>query len=326
MIGSALYRKRPGLYRKRPGTAAEWFAARRGDTDAKLDRQFQEWLAERASHAEEYALCEITWEVSREAANQMSEPSRPRHTGVVLQRRAAISLLAAAVAGLVIWFWPPSTQTWTTAAGEQRTLVLEDGSRVTLNTRTRIVARFARRARAIELQEGEAFFEVAKDASRPFTVSTSLGSARAVGTRFNVYLEDRRLAVTTEEGRVLVDSAATGKGVLVEAGTQAELRPGMAHAIVKAADLTTALNWLTQRLEVDNAPLESVLRDFSRYTAIPVRADTPAIAALRVSAVLRTGDVAALEATLKGAFELEIERRSGEFVVIDPKTDEARSQ
>lgn len=310
-------------FRKVPKTAAEWFAARRGVAGEKLDHQFQEWLAERPSHAEEYALCEITWEVSREAANQVPEPGRPQHSGVNLQRCAAASLLAAAVAGLVIWFWPATTQTWTTAPGEQRTLMLDDGSRVTLNTRTRIVARFARRVRAIELQEGEAFFEVARDPSRPFTVSTSLGSARAVGTRFNVYLDDRRLAVTTEEGRVLVDSAATGNGVLVNAGTQAELRPGMPHAIVKAADLTATLNWLTQRLEVDNVPLEFVLRDFSRYTTMPVRAETAAIAALRVSAVLRTGDIQALEATLKGAFELEIERRSGEFVVTDPKTHQA---
>jgi ferric-dicitrate binding protein FerR (iron transport regulator) len=100
----------------------------------------------------------------------------------------------------------------------------------------------------------------------------------------------------------------------------------MPHATVKAADLTATLNWLTQRLEVDDVPLEFVLRDFSRYTTMPVRAETAAIAALRVSAVLRTGDIQALEATLKGAFELEIERRSGEFVVIDPKTRQAGPQ
>ena len=313
------------LRRRRPTTAAEWFTARRGGSNPRLDRQFQAWLAKDGTHGEEYALCEIIWEVSGEAAHQVPEPRRLPHAAASLHRRAAALAIAATAAGLVIWFWPSATQTWATAPGEQRTLLLEDGSSVTLNTRTRIAVRFTHREREIVLQGGEAYFDVARDSSRPFTVRTSLGSAHAVGTRFNVYLADRRLAVTTEEGRVLVANAATNSGVLVEAGRQAELRPGMPRAIVEPADLTATLNWLTRRLEVDDEPLGSVLEDFSRYTTTPIRADTPAIAALRVSAVLRTGDVAALEATLKGAFGLTLERRGSELVVAAPGTDETMS-
>ena len=307
---------------RRPATAAEWFAARRRATSARLERQFQAWLAAEPAHREDYALCEIAWEVSAVAAQEMPEPRRELHAGTVLRRRAAPVLLAAALAAITVWFWPASAQTWSTGAGEQRTLVLEDGSRVMLNTRTRIDVRFARHERAVRLVGGEAFFEVAKDAARPFTVRTPLGSVRAVGTRFNVYLEERRLAVTTEEGRVLVDSATAGNGVLVDAGRRAELAAGMVRARVEPADVAAALNWRTQRIEVDNESLENVLRDFSRYTPLPVRAATPAIAALRVSAVLRTGDVAALEATLQGAFGLHIERRSDAFMVVAPAEDD----
>jgi transmembrane sensor len=313
--------------RTRARTAAEWFAVRLGGTDPKLDRQFADWLAEDSAHGEEYALCEITWEVSQDAAKEVPEPTSrarlPDRFGV--SRRAAAVVLAAATIAAVVWWWPPATLAYSTAAGEQRTVVLEDGSRVTLNTRTRILVRFARRDRNVVLEEGEAFFEVSKNASRPFTVRTPIGSARAIGTRFNMYLEARQLSVTIAEGSVLVESVS-GNGVLVDAGRRAELRTGMPRAAVEPADLNAALGWMSQRLEVNNAPLADVLREFSRYTSMPIHADTPAIAALRVSAILRTGDLDALQATLEGAFGLGIERRDGELFVVDTKARGRKSQ
>ncbi len=311
--------------RKKARTAAEWFALRLGGTDSTLDRQFEAWLAKDPAHGEEYALCEITWEVSMDAAKEMPEPTsqaRFADRGVVARRGIAFAIAAAALAA-VIWWWPAASRAYATDAGEQRTLVLEDGSQVTLNTRTRITVRFARRARDIVLEDGEAFFEVSRDASRPFTVHTSLGSARAVGTRFNVYLENRQLAVTIAEGHVLIEGTS-GDRVLVDAGQRAELRRGMPRASVAPADLNAALGWMSRRLEANNTPLGDVLRDFSRYTKIPIHADTPAIADLRVSAVLRTGDLEALQATLKGAFGLEIEQRDRDLLVVDPKTREGR--
>lgn len=303
---------------RRPTSAAEWFALRHGGAGLRRERQFRAWLDASPRNAEDYALCEIAWEVSAGAAQALPEPRRVLRSATLGRRGMVGAVLAAALAGVVIGFWPAGTRTWSTGAGEQRTLLLEDGSHVTLNTRTRVEVRYTRRERALRLLEGEAFFEVAKDAGRPFTVRTALGSARAVGTRFNVYLEDARLAVTIEEGRVEVAGAGGGQGVLVDAGRCAELRRGMARANVARADLAAALDWRDQRIEVTNDSLGSVLRDFSRYTPLPVRAATPAIAALRVSAVLRTGDIAALEATLRGAYGLVVERQGDAYVVVRP--------
>lgn len=312
----------------RPRTAAQWFAARLGGGDAKIERQFQDWLRQDPAHGEEYALCEIAWEVSHEAADAMPEErlSPALSRGLIARRAFALAISGVAAAMVTIWLWPPAPRAYETAPGEQRTLVLEDGSRVTLNTRTRMTVRLARHAREVVLEKGEAFFEVSKSPARPFTVRTSMGSVRAVGTRFNVYLEQRRLSVTTEEGRVQVDSTVPGNGVLVDAGRHAELIEGMSRAVVESADLGAALGWLTRRLEVDNGTLGDVLGDFSRYSSLPIRADTPAVAALRVTAVLRSGDIEALQATLRGAFGLEMERRGGELVVIDPKLRGASSR
>ena len=310
--------------RRRPNTAAEWFAARRRGSDTKLDRQFREWLLKDPAHGEEYALCEISWEASRDAAREMPEPKSRRTAGRAVLPRLAIAVsLAGLSAVLVLWVWQSPARAYETAPGEQRTVLLEDGSRVTLNTRTRMSVRLTRRVREVVLQGGEAFFQVFADASRPFTVRTSLGSARAVGTRFNVYLEDGSLSVTTQEGNVEVDSMIAGNGVLVGAGRHAEIRPGMQRAVVEPVELGAALGWLSGRLQAENEPLGDVLKDLSRYTRVPLRADTPSVAALRVSAVLRTGDTEALRAALKGAFGLELERRGNDFVVFDPNAHAA---
>lgn len=303
-------------FRRRPRSAAEWFAARQGGLDARRERRFQDWLAADPAHAEDYALCEIAWAVSRDAAAGLPVP-QPARTHRRLQRRLAAVAAVAAAAGLAILLWPAAAPQWSTGPGEQRALVLEDGSRVMLNTRTRIEARFARREREIVLVTGEAFFEVAKDPARPFIVRTALGSARAVGTRFNVFYDARRLAVTTEEGRVMVAGPAAGE-VLVAAGRRAMLDATTTRVQVADTDVAATLNWMAQRIEADNQPLVQVLAEFSRYTPLPVRAATPEIGALRVSAVLRTGDIEALQAALNGAFGLDIERRADAFVVVAP--------
>jgi transmembrane sensor len=303
--------------RHRSWTAAQWFAARLHDA-SRLERPFEQWLAADPRHAEEYALCEITWELSRRAAELVPMPMGPAQYRGRSRPRAAVLAVAIVISGIAIAVWPRA-QTWTTAPGERRTVVLSDGSRITLNTRTRLTARISWHAREVQLREGEAFFEVTKDPGRPFTVNTSLGSARALGTRFNVYVDGRDLAVTTEEGRVLVRNSAGAPGVTVDAGHQAKLEAGQPRADLAAADVRAALDWTTGRLDVSNVPLESALRDFSRYTELPVRADSPAIGALRVSGVLRTGDMQALKVLLKGAFGLEVQRFGDEWLVVEPK-------
>lgn len=296
-----------------PTSAAQWFAARRGREDAQAEQAFRQWLAQDPANAEEYALFDIAWAVSGEAARR-AEVQVPRGRGRAL-RLGAAAAVAALAAGISFWFWPAPWTDWNTTAGEQRTLVLEDGSRIMLNTRTHIEVRLTRQHRDVRLLDGEAYFEVAKDQSRPFIVQTSLGSARAVGTQFNVYLARSHLAVTTAEGRVLVNGA-TGGGVLVDAGNQAQVNGPALSASVAAVNVSSALSWRAQRLEVDDMPLARVLQEFSRYTALPVRAGSDAIGALRVSAVLRTGDLDALRATLKGAFGLSIQQRGEEYLVL----------
>lgn len=302
---------------KQPCTAAEWFAARLQPHDAELDRAFREWLAAEPANADDYALCEISWSLSSRAAREIPVPNVSRSRRLLLA--GAATLAAFAVGGGIYLAWPVSAQEWTTGPGEQRTVLLQDGSRLNLNTRTRLRVTLTRNSRNIELEEGEAYFEVTKDASRPFTVRTALGSARAVGTHFNVYLRPSRLSVTTTEGRVLVSGSTRERGVYVDAGRQADLEAGSSTATVTAADPGSSLGWRKHRMEVNDVPLSQVLQEFSRYTALPVRAADPGVGALRVTAVLRTGDLGALETTLREAFGLTLQKDSAGYRVHDPR-------
>jgi transmembrane sensor len=302
-----------------PSTAAEWFAARRAAHDAELEQRFARWLAEDPRNGDEYALCDLTWELSADPAASLASVVPPRRWPRRMAAAAlALAACAAVVAVVVPRLAPPAPLRFATAAGEQRSIALADGSHVTLNTRSTLEVRIDRAQREIRVLAGEAFFAVAMDASRPFVVETPLGRARAVGTRFNVFLVDDRVEVSTEEGRVLVQSGnRDGDSVVTTPGTRATLERGVQSPRVDAADLARIENWRARRLEFDQVRLDDALAEMSRYTALPIRAGSAEIGRTEVSAVLKVGDIAALRATLKGAFGLELVATSDAWIVTD---------
>ncbi len=118
----------------------------------------------------------------------------------------AASLLVLVVAGA--FFYDPRG-TYSTATGEERSVRLEDGSTLDLNSQSKVRVRFSAHERSVELLQGQALFRVAKDAARPFIVSTDTTQVRAVGTQFDVYRKNSGTVVTVIEGHVAVLPEAT---------------------------------------------------------------------------------------------------------------------
>jgi transmembrane sensor len=301
-----------------PRTAAQWFAARRSGRNEDLERRFSAWLAASAANFEAYALCELTWELSVTAAAGMTASP----AAVAWYRRSIVRVAAAAVVLVTVGaltfmqLTRPVVSVWHTGPAEQLSLTLDDGSRITLNARSKLETRLSRSRRVVRVLEGEAFFVVARDRLRPFDVETALGSVRAVGTRFDLLLDSRHLEVNMEEGKVLVRSAAAdGEESMAEAGMRATLLAGSARAQVGSVDLNRSENWRAHRVEFDRVPLGEALQELSRYTDVPVRAGSPEVGRIVISAVLRTGDLEALRATLQGAFGLRVVEGAGEYVV-----------
>ncbi len=128
-------------------------------------------------------------------------------------RWPAIAIAASTLVAVVTGGWFYSQRgTYSTGTGEQRSVRLEDGSIMELNSRSRVRVRYAEHERSVEMLEGQAFFQVAKDAARPFIVHSDSTSVRAVGTQFDVYRRESGTTVTVIEGRVAVFSSAPGKG------------------------------------------------------------------------------------------------------------------
>lgn len=237
--------------------------------------------------------------------------ARDNRLGRPLARRrfllaASIAILSAC-AGLASWLAFNRVPVYVTETGEQRSITLEDGSRIELNARSIIRVHLTPAERNIELLQGQALFQVAKDANRPFIVSSAGALVRAVGTRFDVYIRESGTTVTVLEGRVAVRpqsretnpatlAAAAGNGTSqtprileLSAGEQAVVT---STAISKPAraNAAAATAWLEGQLEFDETRLEDVAEEFNRYNRRPLIVKSRALADFRISGIYSSAE------------------------------------
>lgn len=196
--------------------------------------------------------------------------------------------------------------TYATSIGELRSITLEDGSVVELNTSSKVRARFSPQLREVQLLSGEAVFKVAKNANRPFRVSAGSTQIVAVGTEFNVYARKSKTVITVIEGRVRVTDrpalsrvsgsaeALTDRNLELGIGEQAVIAPHRPISRVKLADSRQVMSWTERRLIFDDTPLLEAAEEFARYNPKYIRVDDPKLQALRVSGVFNATDPASL--------------------------------
>ena len=182
-----------------------------------------------------------------------------------------------------------------TAKGERRVISLPDGTRVTLNTDPAIALAYTPGSRQVRLRRGQALFEVAKDAARPFTVEAAGRRVTALGTVFEVRLDPGRMKVVLVEGRVVVDRSSTATEQSDPAPTI--LKPGQALVAelgvpqrVASVDVGNELLWRDGYISLEDAPLAAAAAEMSRYTGSSIRVLDDETGRMRISGVFRTGD------------------------------------
>jgi transmembrane sensor len=204
----------------------------------------------------------------------------------------AVAAVAVLVTGSYFYLTPQRLQT---AVGEQRSVVLGDGSLVTLNTSSSLEVHMAKDRRTVKLLAGEALFEVAHDAKRPFDVRTGDTTVRAIGTQFNV---DRRAAsttVTVVEGRVAVFTTPDGTQegsqttLPLAAGEQLTLAPRSARHPVRA-DVATAIAWTQRKLIFEHRQLGEVAAEFNRYNRQVIEIQSAELRNQEVTGVFQAND------------------------------------
>jgi len=185
-----------------------------------------------------------------------------------------------------------------TGVGERRTVRLPDGSNVTLNTNTRMVIAFSEGRRLIHLSRGQALFEVAHDANRPFTVEAADRQVTALGTIFEVRVDPGRVNVVLFRGRVVVDRVPDAPGSSVDEAriTPTILKPGQQFDVelgapqkVVAVDMDRQLLWRNGFVEFDDETLGHAVAEMNRYASKPIVLNNDGVAALHVSGLFRTG-------------------------------------
>lgn len=206
-----------------------------------------------------------------------------------------------------------------TAIGERSTLTLSDGSVVTLNTHSRIDVDFTAEERFLRLNHGQAFFEVAKDIDRPFVVEAGDKRVVALGTAFDVWLDnDNGVQVTLLEGRVqvtpVVPVIAAGTGV---PSAPVKLEPGQRLVAkrdqapdVRVTNAVEATSWRTGQLIFRDRPLADVVDEMNRYSTqqIVLDRDDPRVLEMQVSGVFNTGRASSFVTALETMHPLKAER------------------
>lgn len=276
-----------------------------------LEAGFQAWLAAHPENARQFERVTEVWE-----AGAVPVPGVPRVARDLEPDRPRRWLLASACASVVaiagLWgvnsFWLAQNPNYTTGIAEQRTIRLDDGSRITLNSDSNVTVSYRRNERRIDISHGEALFDVAKDASRPFRVRAGHQSIEAIGTSFVVRREPRQLTVTLVEGKVAVSGVGGDEPdrTLVE-GQRLRLYDGRVEIDEPRMEAVTA--WTRGEVMLDSIRLADAIAEMNRYDRRQLVIDDPSMADVRVSGVYHIGDSAPFAHMVASLYGFEVRER-----------------
>ena len=214
------------------------------------------------------------------------------------------------------------SEEYATIVGEQRTIELPDGSSIVLNTNSSLNVRFTRKKRELSLIRGEAFFEVASDKARPFSVLTERGRVTAVGTAFSVRVDADDMGVIVTHGRVALTPVIESARIFAPevqdyTSTQMEITAGQSVKYdqqvteldqIASDDIERELDWRDGVLAFRGEPLSQVVRDVSRYTPIEIEIVSDDLKQRPIGGYFKVGETEALFDALAIMADVKVER------------------
>ncbi len=294
--------------------AAAWLARLHGDHDAAARDALDAWLAEDPAHAAAFERASEIWAILPRAARSSADEARLRPAPERrLWLRPALAMAASLVLGFGVLWWSLATVgDYVTRPGEQQVATLDDGSRIALNTDTRVDVKFNADRRHITLDRGEAMFEVAHDADRPFVVIAGDTRVEALGTVFTVRRTRTEVVVTLIKGEVAVTREGAGTSdapeapMLLQPGERLT-EPEAGPTRIEPASVEAATAWRRGQTIFRDTPLGEAVTELNRYGGPQVVIEDPRVVALPISGVFTTNapDFAQAVADLHG---LNVER------------------
>lgn len=278
--------------------AAAWVARNdRGPLGPDEQQNLQTWLAADPRHMGAYVRAQAAWQLTgrSDIAGAAIAIDKPPSTS----RRRALTLgagaLAAGLATVVIGVRHLGPPRLSTDIGEVAQKSLPDGSVVTLDTASAITTRFKPSERYIQLDRGQALFDVAKDAKRPFVVAAGPIRVKAIGTAFIVNHTEKGAEIVVTEGVVAVwNIAAPGKPVTLTAGQSAQIdnetEKPVAIRAMSAAQIDQKSAWRMGQIILSGETLAYAASEFNRYNAEKIEIADADLARKTLVGGFRTSD------------------------------------
>jgi len=261
------------------------------------------------------------------------------------KRRVALSItfgVLVAIGAALTWLAPlrgpddSHLQRYFTRIGDQQTIELDDGSIVTLNTGGQLVVDYTGQIRRILLERGEAYFYVAEDPERPFTVDLDVRSVTAIGTAFNIRKLPEGCQVAVLEGAVALHElpeaplllpppvSADGEPVVITAPTQHRVEAGWVVEFdagrneLKAfqpESMDRYLQWRSGMLSFYREPLYRVVQELNRYSRKKILIEDTSVMELKVYTAVSVHDIDSALNGLELALPIKVTRHYDRFVI-----------
>lgn len=309
--------------------AALWVLQREERSWSSTDQaEFNEWLAQSDAHKVAFWRLESGWREADRIAS-LGAPLRPvrrRFDELSWGKPLALAASLLLVFTFLLLQWPGAfggspqraQMHFATQIGGHRIVRLPDGSRVELNTDTSIRAIVDDRGRAVWLDRGEAFFDIAKHQGRKFVIYAGPRMITVLGTKFSVRRSPSQITVAVLEGSVSVDSVAANapdRHSTVTAGDVA-IASGRSTLVTNSAEaVRQQLAWRSGRLVFHDIPLAAAVEQFNRYNQKKLVIGDPGLAALLVGGSYSARNVDEFVRLLRAAYSLDTTETSAGLVL-----------
>ena len=315
--------------------ALDWLM-RRNSADWTVEEQaeFDAWLEESMAHKAAYWRADHGWQqADRIRSLGFDNDDRPEERAPQRSwwKTAAIaaSLLAVVTVGGRIVVPHLSLQQPTsmelahfaTPTGVRKIVNLTDGSKVELNTQTKLRTGMNDRSRKVWLDSGEAFFDVVHDDKMPFVVYAGQQTITDLGTKFSVRRDGDRVTVNVLEGKVQVQDSQgpEAHAAIITAGDTAISRGASTLIVPKSTErVQNALAWRDGLLNYDQAPLSTVVADFNRYNQTQIVVSDAAAGKILIGGSFQASSVDSFTRLLRDAYGLKVERDDNKVKISSP--------
>jgi transmembrane sensor len=249
----------------------------------------------------------------------------------------AASIALATVLGLwaILGNVDNNNNSYQTAIGEQSTVMLPDGTKMTLNTNTSVTVAYSDQQHLLHLTQGELHVSVAKDKNRPLSVMAGGKVIQAIGTEFNIEItSQQKIELVVTEGKVKVGIQQKPEkqiasiepltlprdALTVSAGEEIMLGEAKEQITeVSAEDIAVKLSWQKGNLIFRGESLEEAVREVGRYTSVEFVFMDENLKKMRVAGLYKAGDVQGLLATLRENFDIVSQRDGNGKVLLSGK-------